>query len=91
VQRRLLKEYSLWDLEIRPGVHTGEVNTTDEKVRGIAVSIGARVAALAGPSEILVSQTVKDLVAGSGLRFLDAGEHALKGVLDRWHLYRVQE
>ena len=55
----------------------------------IAVTIGARVATLAGPSEILISQTVKDLVAGSGLTFEDAGEHDLKGVPDRWHLYRV--
>jgi class 3 adenylate cyclase/pimeloyl-ACP methyl ester carboxylesterase len=78
-------------LEIRAGVHTGEVDTTDEKVRGIAVSIGARVAAQAGPSEILVSQTVKDLVAGSGLAFEGAGEHELKGVPDRWRLYRVIE
>ena len=51
--------------------------------------IGARVAALAGPSEVLVSSTVKDLVAGSGLTFEDAGEHELKGVPDRWRLYRV--
>ena len=58
-------------------------------VRGIAVHIGARVGALAGPSEVLVSSTVKDLVAGSGLTFEDAGEHELKGVPDRWRLYRV--
>jgi class 3 adenylate cyclase len=55
----------------------------------MAVNIGARVASLAGPSEILVSQTVKDLVAGSGLAFEDAGEHELKGVPDRWRLYRA--
>ena len=55
----------------------------------MAVVIGARVGALAGPSEVLVSQTVKDLVAGSGLAFEDAGEHELKGVPDRWRLYRV--
>ena len=76
-------------LEIRAGLHTGEVETIDGKIGGIAVIIGARVSALAGPSEILVSQTVKDLVAGSGLAFEDAGEHELKGVPDRWHLYRV--
>jgi class 3 adenylate cyclase len=76
-------------LEIRGGLHTGEVETIDGKVGGIAVHIGARVGALAGPSEILVSQTVKDLVAGSGLAFEDAGEHELKGVPDRWRLYRV--
>jgi class 3 adenylate cyclase len=70
-------------------VHTGEVETIDAKVGGIAVAIGARVAANAAPSEVLVSQTVKDLVAGSGLVFEDAGEHELKGVPDRWRLYRV--
>jgi class 3 adenylate cyclase len=59
------------------------------KVGGITVSIGARIASNAGPSEVLISQTVKDLVAGSGLTFDDAGEHDLKGVPDRWRLYRV--
>ena len=76
-------------LEIRAGLHTGECELMDGKVEGIAVHVGARVAALAGPSEVLVSSTVKDLVAGSGLSFEDAGEHALKGVPDTWHLYRV--
>ncbi len=76
-------------IEVRAGVHTGEVETIDTKVGGIAVVIGARVSALASASEVLVSQTVKDLVAGSGLVFEDAGEHELKGVPDRWHLYRV--
>jgi class 3 adenylate cyclase len=76
-------------IEVRTGVHTGEVESIDNKVGGIAVAIGARVAGKADPSEVLVSQTVKDLVAGSGLTFEDAGEHELKGVPDRWHLYRV--
>jgi class 3 adenylate cyclase/pimeloyl-ACP methyl ester carboxylesterase len=76
-------------IEIRAGVHTGECEVIDDKVGGITVSIGARVASNAGPSEVLISQTVKDLVAGSGLAFEDAGEHELKGVPDRWHLYRV--
>jgi class 3 adenylate cyclase/pimeloyl-ACP methyl ester carboxylesterase len=76
-------------IEVRAGVHTGEVETIDAKAGGIAVTIGARVGAMAGPSEVLVSQTVKDLVAGSGLTFDDAGEHELKGVPDRWRLYRV--
>jgi len=76
-------------MDIRAGLHTGEVELDGNKVRGIAVHIGARVAALAHPSEVLVSSTVKDLVAGSGLAFEDAGEHELKGVPDRWHLYRV--
>ena len=77
------------DLEVRAGVHTGEVEKFDQKVGGIAVNVGARVAALAGPSEVLVSQTVKDLVSGSGLVFEDAGEHQLKGVPDSWRLYRA--
>ncbi len=76
-------------IDIRAGLHTGEVELAGDGIRGIAVHIGARIGALAGPSEVLVSQTVKDLVAGSGLTFEDAGEHELKGVPDRWHLYRV--
>jgi len=76
-------------IQIRAGVHTGEVELDGGAVRGIAVHIGARVAALAGPSEVVVSQTVRDLTAGSGLTFEDAGEHELKGVPDRWHLFRV--
>ena len=75
--------------EIRAGCHTGEIELAGEDVQGLAVHIGARVAALAGASEVLVSSTVKDLVAGSGLTFEDAGEHELKGVPDTWHLYRV--
>ena len=77
-------------IEIRAGVHTGECELIDGKIGGITVSIGARVAATAGASEVLVSQTVKDLVAGSGLTFEDAGEHELKGVPDRWRLYSVE-
>jgi class 3 adenylate cyclase len=76
-------------LKIRAGIHTGECDLVDGKASGLSVSIGARVASKAGPSEVLVSQTVKDLVAGSGLIFEEAGEHELKGVPDRWHLYRV--
>jgi class 3 adenylate cyclase len=76
-------------IEIRAGVHTGECELIEGKCGGITVSIGARVASNAGPSEVIVSQTVKDLVAGSGLAFEDRGEHQLKGVPDSWHLYRV--
>jgi class 3 adenylate cyclase len=76
-------------IEIRAGLHTRECEMLGDDVGGIAVAIGARVGALAGPSEVLVSQTVRDLVVGSGLTFRDAGEHELKGVPDRWHLYRV--
>lgn len=76
-------------IEIRAGLHTGEIALEGDDVAGLGVAIGARVGALAGASEVLVSQTVKDLVAGSGLTFEDAGEHVLKGVPDRWRLYRV--
>ena len=76
-------------LEVRAGCHTGEIELMGADVGGIAVHIGARVGALAGPSEVLVSSTVKDLVAGSGLVFADRGEHQLKGVPEPWHLYAV--
>jgi len=76
-------------LEIRAGLHTGEVELVGSDVRGIAVHIGARVAALAGPSEVLTSSVVKDLVTGSALAFEDRGVHALKGVPGDWHLYRA--
>ena len=76
-------------IEVRAGIHTGEVETINGKAGGIAVMIGARIGALAGPSEILTSPTVKDLAAGSGLVFEDRGEHDLKGVPDPWRLYRV--
>ena len=76
-------------LEIRAGVHTGEVEFSAGDVRGIAVHIAARVMSLAQPSQVLVSQTVKDLVVGSGLVFEDAGDHELKGVPDRWRLFGV--
>jgi class 3 adenylate cyclase len=77
------------DIAIRAGLHTGECEVADGKVAGIAVSIGARIAALAGPGEVLVSSTVKDLVAGSDLRFEDRGEHDLKGVPEPWRLFAV--
>jgi len=76
-------------LEVRAGIHTGECEVIGPKLSGVAVHIGARVAALAGPGEVLVSQTVKDLVAGSDLRFEARGSHALKGVPGEWHLYAV--
>jgi pimeloyl-ACP methyl ester carboxylesterase len=76
-------------LEIRAGCHTGEVEPAGDDIRGLAVHIGARIAALADASELWVSSTVKDLTVGSGLKFEDAGEYELKGVPDRWHLYRV--
>ena len=78
-------------LQIRAGVHTGEVQLRQDGVGGIAVHIGARVAAQAGPGEVVVSRTVRDLVAGSGLAFADRGVHHLKGVPDRWQLFTAEE
>ena len=76
-------------LEVRAGVHTGECEVIGEKIGGIAVHIGARVASRASPGEVLVSRTVKDLVAGSGITFQDRGTHELKGVPGEWNLYAV--
>jgi class 3 adenylate cyclase len=76
-------------IEIRADVHTGEVETAGDEVRGIAVHIGARVSALASAGEVLVSSTVRDLVAGSGLQFQDRGFHELKGVPDPWRVLAV--
>jgi class 3 adenylate cyclase len=77
------------DLQIRAGIHVGEIETVGDDVTGVTVNIAARIASLAGPSEIFVSSTVKDLTPGSGLTFDDRGEHDLKGIPDRWHLFRV--
>jgi class 3 adenylate cyclase len=77
-------------VEVRAGLHTGEAEIVGEDLAGIAVHIGARVAALAGPGEVLVSRTVSDLVAGSGIEFAERGEHELKGVPGRWKLYAVE-
>jgi class 3 adenylate cyclase len=74
-------------LEIRAGLHTGEIELRGADIGGISAHLGARVSALAGPREVLVSRTVRDLVAGSGLSFTDRGEHELKGVPDRWQIY----
>ncbi len=77
-------------LEIRAGLHTGECERIDDKVGGIAVNIGSRVASQAGPSEVLVSSTVKDLVAGSGIQFAERGIAELKGVPGEWRLFAVE-
>ena len=76
-------------IRVRAGIHTGECDVMDNKLSGVAVHTGARVASLAGPGEVLVSSTVKDLVAGSGLRFGDRGVHDLKGIPGGWQLYSV--
>jgi class 3 adenylate cyclase len=74
-------------LEVRAGLHTGEIELAGDDVRGLAIHIGARIAALAGAGEVLVSRTVRDLVVGSGLTFRDRGTHVLKGVPDEWQLF----
>src|SRR5262249_21236192 len=78
-------------LTLRVGVHTGECEIIENKIGGIAVHIGARIGAIAGPNEVLVSGTVKDLVVGSGLRFEDRGLHTLKGVPGQWRLFAAQK
>ena len=77
-------------IEVRAGLHTGEVEPREDGIGGLAVHIGARVAALAGPGEVLVSRTVRDLVAGSGLSFVDRGVHVLKGVPDEWQVFEAE-
>jgi class 3 adenylate cyclase len=74
-------------LDVRAGLHAGECELIGNRIAGIAVHTAARVAALAQPGEVLVSSTVKDLVAGSGIEFSDRGEHELKGVPGSWRVY----
>jgi class 3 adenylate cyclase len=76
-------------VEVRCGVHTGELEIHDGDISGLAVHIGARVAALAGPGEVLVSRTVKDLVAGSGIEFVSRGLHELKGFPEPWEIFAL--
>jgi class 3 adenylate cyclase len=85
----IVRAIGVLGIEVRAGLHTGEVELVGGKAQGIAVNIGARVCAKAGPSEVLVSQTVRDLVAGSGIEFNDAGEHQLKGLDGSWRLHRA--
>jgi len=87
--RAITDDVREFGVDVRAGLHTGECELHDGKVAGIAVSIGARIAAAAEPGEVLVSSTVKDLVAGSGLGFEDRGAHELKGVPGEWRLYSV--
>jgi class 3 adenylate cyclase len=78
-------------IEVRCGLHTGECEKIGDDIGGIAVHIGARIAALADANEILLSSTVKDLVAGSGLRFSSLGAKALRGVPGTWNVFRVEQ
>jgi len=76
-------------LNIRAGLHAGEVELRGDNIGGIAVHMAARVMSMAKGGQVLVSRTVKDLTAGSGIAFTDRGEHVLKGIPDTWHIYQV--
>ena len=77
-------------IKVRAGLHTGEVERTESDVLGIAVHLAARIMDTASASEVVISRTVKDLVAGSGIAFDDAGEHSLKGIEEKWQLFKVR-
>jgi class 3 adenylate cyclase len=85
--RAIVERMQAIGLEVRAGVHAGEVELRGDDIGGIAVHIGARISALAGANEVLVSSTVRDLVAGSGLAFDERGVHTLKGIPDEWRLF----
>jgi class 3 adenylate cyclase len=85
----IIREVRRLGLDVRAGLHTGECEVMGPKLGGIALHVGARIAALAKGGEVLVSNTVKDLVAGSGLKFEDRGVHALKGVPGGWHIFAM--
>lgn len=87
--KAIVEEVEHLGLRVRSGIHTGECDIVDSKLGGIAVHIGARVTALAGPGEVLTTSTVHDLVAGSGIAFADRGSHQLKGVPGDWRVYAV--
>ena len=89
--RAIVDGAALLGLDVRVGLHTGEIELRGDDIGGIAVHIGQRVSSLAGASEVLVSRTVVDLVAGSGLEFEDRGEHELKGVPGSWNLFTVAD
>ena len=83
------RELAAQDIPVRIGVHTGEVELTENDVRGIAVHIASRVAHIGGADDVLVSRTVKDLVAGSGIKFEDFGMHTLKSIPESWQVFRA--
>jgi class 3 adenylate cyclase len=89
--RALQNEVARLGLEVRAGIHTGEVELIGDDVGGMAVNIGARIGALAGPGEVLVSSTVRELVVGSGLEFADRGAQTLKGAPGEWRLFAVSD
>ena len=77
------------EIKVRAGLHTGEVERTESDVLGIAVHLAARIMDTASAGEVVISRTVKDLVAGSGIAFADAGERSLKGIDEKWQLFKV--
>jgi class 3 adenylate cyclase len=77
-------------MEIRAGLHTGEVEGRGDRLAGLTLHIAARIQALAAPGEVLVSRTVRDIVVGSGFAFKERGRHALKGVPDEWEVFAVE-
>jgi pimeloyl-ACP methyl ester carboxylesterase/class 3 adenylate cyclase len=87
--RRAQESVGELGIEIRAGIHTGECEVHGDKLAGVAIHVGARIAGLAGPGEVIVSSTVRDLVAGSGLTFEDRGERELRGLPDRWRVFAV--
>jgi class 3 adenylate cyclase len=87
----IVRTISELDLEIRAGVHTGECERIGAKLGGLAVHVGARIAALANGGEVLASRTVRDLVVGSGLKFTDRGTHRLRGIDDPWQIFAVDD
>jgi class 3 adenylate cyclase len=89
--RRIADRVPALDIELRAGLHTGECEFVDDEIAGMTLNIGARIGALAGASEVLVSGTVKDLVVGSGISFLDRGTRELKGVPGEWRLFAVDD
>jgi class 3 adenylate cyclase len=86
----ILDETESLGIQVRAGIHTGECEVSDDGITGVAVHVAARVMAGAEPGQILVSKTVKELVAGSGIRFEDRGPHSLKGVPGEWDLFAVR-
>jgi len=86
---RICQAVSQFGIEIRTGLHTGEIELAGDAISGIAVHIAARVIAAAAPGEVLVSSTVKDLAVESGIDFADRGKHVLRGVPDEWRLFVV--
>ena len=89
--QRIIDDARELELEVRAGVHTGECEIVGDKIAGIAVATGSRISALAAPGQVLVSRTVRDLVAGSGIEFADKGDHELKGVPGTWQLFVVKD